>query len=285
MIKRLFMMSLLMLGFVAVKSQDMIVTNANDTLKGTITQMTDKFMKIVTESKNEVIVNLNSVQSYEFDSNAPRDVKDLKKTNVGYSKFRIAVTGGFSYQTAAIGDGFSHEEEDYLRSLKKGFAVGGSFNYFFNRLLGIGFDYGGGFYKPNRSINSGIDKVSIQHFMPVFNLRAINRKSPNNYFLATIGIGYVHYIDKYYITDLPGLSDVHLLTLKGGTAGILMRVGYDISIAKNMAIVVQASLVSGVLSKITLVDEEAGEEYTEKYEEGGVGAGRFEFSVGFRFGK
>ncbi|MDL2254663.1 hypothetical protein LJB78_00075 [Bacteroidales bacterium OttesenSCG-928-J16] len=304
MIKRLFMMSLLMICFVAVKSQDMIVTQANDTLKGTITQMTDKFMKIMTESKNEVIVNLNNVQSYEFDSSAPRDVKDLKKSNVGYSRFRIAVTGGFSYQTAIIGDGYGHEEEEYMRSLKKGFAFGGTFNYFFNRLIGIGFDYGGGFYKPknayamhfvddqNTSYYSDMsEKMIIQHFMPTFNLRAINRKSPNNYFLASFGIGYVHFIDKIFMTE-PNTSynhhfgpDIHVVTQTGGTVALLTRVGYDISVAKDMAIVLQMSLIGGVLNKVTETDEFTGKKYTTKYDGDGVGVGRLEFSVGFRFGR
>jgi hypothetical protein len=282
-------MGLLLASFFITRAQDIIITNSSDTLTGTITRMTDQFMKITTISGNEVTIELHNVKDYQFDSSAQRDIQDLKRDNVGYSRFRVAVTGGFSYQTAAIGEMENRLEEVYMQSLKRGFALGGTFNYFFNRGIGIGLDYGISFYRPQAPLTYEIynveDKIVMQHFIPTFNLRALNKSNPNNYFLATLGFGYAHYADKLYMTVRPVGQKVHVMTYKGSTVVSLLRIGYDISVARNMAIVLQASLVIGGMSSIKEIDELTEKEKTYTLNEQTIGVGRLEFSIGFRFGK
>lgn len=283
--KVLLFTSLLFSVLSVAQAQDFIITHANDTIQGKIVKVTNDVIVISTGSHNQV-VNLVDMKQYQINT-----ADSTSKTNAPASKFRIAVTGGYSNRTISIDDHADSGVESYYKSLRRGFALGADFNYFFNRYLGIGLDYGISFYNTDQAIywifqNAGYWKVTektiIQHIMPTVNVRAPYKKNANNYFLATLGVGYSRYNHKYFEAD----HDTHFGTEKGGAFAFLGRVGYDIGIGKNFAIVLQATAIGGKLSKVTMTDEISymSEKFDLKGDER-IGLGRFELSVGFRFGK
>lgn len=298
MIKKFTLLTVFVAIGMALWGQDLVVTEAGDSIRGAITRVSGDFLSITTAKGQGLVLKLDNLIGYEYNfekvdenSKASLQSKGIVNTQntLQWQRFRLAINGGYSYRLAKIPSVNNQEEKDYYSSLKSGFHFGGDFSYFFHRVWGIGLNYVGGYYNttdfPKYDEETGIsyrasDRISLQQIMATVNVRAVNKKNTNSYFLFTMGLGYVGYRDKGYI------DGAHLLTMKGGTFAILTRIGYDISVSKNLAIVLQASLAGGVLSKVTLLDESTGQTKTYKAPEGeGEGLGRLEFSIGVRFGK
>ncbi len=91
-----------------------------------------------------------------------------------------------------------------------------------------------------------MDGVSISFLEPSVNLR-IYGHSNNNAFIWTWSLGYMGFYDGGYANN-------QSIKLSGQCLGLSMDLGYDIEIAKNLALGFQLSLYAGTLTKFEQTD-------------------------------
>lgn len=277
--KKTFFTFLLSLFSIALFSQDLIVSTANDSISANITKVT-KDMVTFQILDNGVL----RTRSYPIEHIA--DIKygyfeQEKKEVSPMSNFRIGVQGGYSYQTGKVPQTLDMYE-NYLKKLKSGYHLGVDVSYYITEKLGVG-------AKVNfvRSTNSQddvfmyyedsyispylSDKVNIIYVGPTFALR-IPDKSKKHAFIANASVGYINYKDKF---DSDILSS---RTIKGQTVGGSIDAGYDFRVGEGIAIGVQAAWYIGVLSKVkdgnTTITYGKGEK---------KGVGHLDLTVGIRF--
>jgi hypothetical protein len=149
-----------------------------------------------------------------------------------------------------------------------------------NKYLGMGINcYSSNFtMEINNKWGKKMDvKTKIQHIIPTFNVRVFDRQNKGA-FLASAGFGFVNYKTtySYYYTE------------KGSTIGLLLSAGYDVPLSKVIAIYVNASINTGLITTITIDKRnynysQEGTYYTQEGE--GVGVGKINLSLGLRFAK
>lgn len=232
-----------------IYSQDLIVTNKGDSINCKIKTVQTDNIYFKFKDKNEIkntLIPLSEVVNYksayyptsELPVNEPAD----------YHKFRIAIDGGYSYQTAKIASDLSDYLKDYLKKMKHGFHIGASATYFISETLGFGAAYK--FFKTSNSFNnfqhgSLSDDLSISFISPTFSYRLISKNKKNALF-SNIALGYVKYSDKRvtYTTS----------KITGSTLGMGLGIGYDIGISENISLGFEISYFVGTLTKFNVND-------------------------------
>ncbi|HVI44219.1 MAG TPA: hypothetical protein VM802_05100 [Chitinophaga sp.] len=175
----------------------------------------------------------------------------------GYSRFRFAINGGYSYRLAKISPDLNSEARNYFKKLKSGFNVSADVLYYFNESLGAGIKYSR--FQTSKSDvllvdvpNSGRmrttvgDNMAFNFFAATFATRFYNKKQ-TNFFYANLSLGYLNYYDD-------GWVHIQKAKLTGGTVGFGWDLGYDVRITRRLSAGAQLSLISGKLSSITRED-------------------------------
>jgi hypothetical protein len=170
-------------------------------------------------------------------------------------RFRIAVTGGYSYRVGKLPSGLPGETRDYMKKLKSGFNIGADVQYYFNETWGVGIKYlrfqasGSGVIPvetPDGRVRaSTADNIGISFYGPTFSGRLYTAKDNSQTFIFGVSLGYLHYKDNGRVAAYP-------VTITGGTVGSGLDAGYDIRIARKLYVGAQISYMTGTLNKYTV---------------------------------
>ncbi|MEO6683374.1 MAG: hypothetical protein ABIN48_11195 [Ginsengibacter sp.] len=289
--KNLLIFTLLMLLSNAIFSQDLIVTDEGDSINCKITKVKADNIYFTFKHKNEIrntLLPMSKVKEHQFDFYKINEVPTghvVREEN--YQHFRIALNGGYSYQTAKIAENVPADFKDYVKKLKSGYHFGGDITYYFTEPLGFGIKYylfktsnsldniyiedGAG----NRTEGKMSDDLTISYIGPTFSTRMLNHDK-RNAFIMNVSMGYMRYSNNKVLIDQYKMT--------GSTMGLAFDAGYDIGLSKNLSMGFQISMISGTLFNYNWNDGTTMQ--TVKLEKSEYeGLNRIDFSVGLRFSK
>ncbi len=271
-------------------SQDLIVINSGDSINCIITRVKKEYIYFTFNHNEEIrstLLPVSDVSYYKKNFfNTGEITFDRIKTQKNYQQIRIALSGGYSYLTARIGDSVPNDFRDYVKNLKSGFNVGGDLSYYFNETLGIGFKYNlfkssnaaDNIYVENfegeRRYGKMSDNLNISFIGPAFCTRLLNNNRSNALILST-ALGYMGYKNDKVIVDRYKMT--------GNTLGVSFDVGYDMAISDNVYLGIQLTFISGTLAEYkwdngnSIETIKLGKDELESLN-------RFDLSVGIRFG-
>lgn len=287
--KRLLILFLLACSSHALLSQDLIVTNENDTINCRITKIKGDNIYFTFKHKEEIrntLLPKSKVKFHQYDYYQSSEVPESEVVGYqNYPKLRIAFNGGFSQQTAKISSRVPAVFRDYIRELKSGSHYGGDMIYYVTEPMGFGFKYF--VYNTSNSLDNIFledingnrrygrlsDDLTVTFIGPTFSSRLLN-KNKSNAFIANFAIGYMGYDNDIEVVDPYNMS--------GSTVGLAFELGYDIGISDNLALGIQVSYLSGALFEYDLSD---GTTTTKVELEQGQyeSLNRIDFSIGLRF--
>jgi len=289
--RKLLILAVLIFVSNSIFSQDLIVTNEGDSINCKITKVKTDNIYFTFKHKDEIrstLLPISSIKTYQFDYFQTSEVpKDKVVGYENYQHFRIALNGGYSYQTAKVAESVPSDFKDYISELKSGYHFGGDLTYYFTEPLGFGFKYYllkssnslDNIYLEdtdgNRTYGKMSDDLTISFVGPTFSTRFLSHNKKNA-LLMNLSLGYIGYSNDKIIIDEYKMT--------GSTMGLSFDIGYDIGLSENLSLGFQISFLSGTLfeydwndgSKTETIDLEEGE-----YES----LNRIDFSVGLRFSK
>jgi hypothetical protein len=289
--RKLLILAVLIFVSNSIFSQDLIVTNEGDSINCKITKVKTDNIYFTFKHKDEIrstLLPISSIKTYQFDYFQTSEVpKDKVVGYENYQHFRIALNGGYSYQTAKVAESVPSDFKDYISELKSGYHFGGDLTYYFTEPLGFGFKYYllkssnslDNIYLEdtdgNRTYGKMSDDLTISFVGPTFSTRLLSHDKKNA-LLMNLSLGYIGYSNDKIIIDEYKMT--------GSTMGLSFDIGYDIGLSENLSLGFQISFLSGTLfeydwndgSKTETIDLEEGE-----YES----LNRIDFSVGLRFSK
>jgi len=274
-----------------VTSQDLIITNEGDSINCKITKIKSDFVYFTFKYKDEIrstLLPMSDLKYHQLDFYHSSEVPKDKVIGYGnYQHFRIAISGGYSYRTAKVGESVPNDFKDYVKELKSGFHFGGDAIYYITEPLGFGVKYF--ISKSSNSMNNIYvedtdgnriygkmsDDITISFIGPTFSTRFLSHDK-RNAFIMNFSLGYMGYSNDKVIVDNYKMT--------GRTLGMAFDIGYDIGLSEYLSLGFQISYISGTLfeydwydgTTTVTIDLEKGE-----YE----GLNRIDFSVGLRFSK
>jgi hypothetical protein len=289
--KKLFILALLIVAANSIYSQDLIVTTDGDSINCKITKVKTDNIYFTFKHKDEIrstLLPITKIKIHQFDYFQTSEVpKDKVVGYANYQHFRIAINGGYSYQTAKIAESVPSDFKNYIKELKSGYHFGGDLTYYFSEPLGFGFKYY--LFKSsnsldniyiedvdgNRTYGKMSDDLTISFIGPTFSTRLLNHDK-SNAFLMNISLGYMGYSNDKVIIDNYKMT--------GSTMGLSFDIGYDIGLSENLSLGFQVSFLTGTLFEYDWNDGTKTE--TIKLEKGEYESlNRIDFSVGLRFSK
>lgn len=257
--KIVFILMLVFTGGI-VGAQDLIVTNTNDSINCKITKETKDhiyFSYLNNGELRKTLIGKTDVKQFTK-SNPGASGNEMKTSGIqpGYSKFRLAMHGGWSTRLAKISN---DDFEQYMKDLKKGYNLGFDASYFISETIGFGLKFST-FGSDNQLDNVTIDHdmdgvlstgtvsddIAITFVGPSYSVRVVSNSG--NAFVSSLAIGYLGYLDHSYIINYP-------FDLKGGAFGVAWDLGYDIKLSEHLSIGAQCSLIRGTLTSITQESE------------------------------
>jgi len=276
----------------SLPAQDLIVTSEGDSLNCKITRIKGGHLYFTFVHQDEIrstLIPATEVKAYQYNYfQKPEIAAGRAGVSEVFPRWRIAINGGWGYRIAKLGDNIPSDLRQYFKGLKSGFHYGTEVHYFFSEQLGAGFRYQS--FRSRNSIDniyvtrpdgttqygSMSDNIRINWIGPLFSTRLLSADKKNS-FMLDLGLGYMGYRNNSVLVN-------DHLTFKGGTAGLHWGIGYDIGIAKNLALGFQLSYSAGTLTQYTLSDGWRSEKVKlekEEYES----LSRIDLSVGLRFVK
>ena len=273
----------LLIGMTApMHAQDLIVTAQGDSLNSKITKVEPDYVYFSINKDGGVLNTLlpmAEVRYYKYNyyatSALPADAGvDGPKD---FPRLRLAINGGWSYRLAKVAGNLSSTQQDYIKGLKSGYSYGAEIAYYWSKKAGIGAKYDVFRSKNELEDVSGqavvlSDDISISFIGPYYGSRFLTANKKNS-FVMNLGLGYVGYNDKAFFG-----SDYELT---GGTAGLLLDVGYDIGLSKSFALGFQVSFIGGTLTQYK-IDDGFNTTTIELDEDEYEGLARINLSVGLR---
>lgn len=289
--RKLLTIAVLTFASYSIFSQDLIVTNNGDSINCKITKVKTDNIYFTFKHKDEIrstLLPVSNIKKHQFDyfqtSEVPKD-KVLGYEN--FQHFRIAINGGYSYQTAKVAESVPSDFINYMKELKSGYHFGGDLTYYFTEPLGIGFKYY--LFKSSNSLDNIYiedaygnrrygkmsDDLTISFIGPIFSTRLLSHDKKNA-FLMNLSFGYMGYSNDNVIIDKYKLT--------GSTMGISFDIGYDIGLSENLSLGFQISYLNGTLFEYDWNDGIRTERI--KLEKGEYESlNRIDFSIGLRFSK
>lgn len=272
-------------------SQDLIVTNDNDSINCKITKVEPGnifFTFKQGEEYNSTLIPISSVKYHQLEYFQQSEVP--KEKLVGYQNYqhlRFGISGGFSYITAKVGESVFPDLVDYVKELKSGAHLGGDLTYYFAEQFGFGLKYYlfsssnnmDNIYiddnEGNRRFGKMSDKLKTSFVGPTFSMRVFNHNK-SNAFLMNLSLGYMGYsVDKVIIDNYK---------MTGNTIGSSLDIGYDIGLSENLSLAFQISLIAGTLLEYEWDDGTTKQ--TIKLEKNEYESlNRIDLSIGLRFNK
>ncbi|MCF8336667.1 MAG: hypothetical protein K9I74_01665 [Bacteroidales bacterium] len=278
--KYLFLLLLFSFANVHVFSQDLIVTNEEDSINCRITEVKENYIYFTFKSNDEfrsTLIPISDTKHHQKDYFKESEVPKEKLIGYkDYERFIIGASGGYSYRIGKIKESLDPEAKDYLEELKSGYHFGGDFYYFFTEEWGIGFEYY--LYKASNSTTGQYggkisDDITISFIGPTVSQRIFNHDK-SNAFRMNLALGYMDFKNKI-------VRDENY-TLTGNTSVVSLGVGYDIGLSENLALGFKVEFFQGGLFEMVKDDGQTKETIDP---EKGESLHRLDFSVGLRFRK
>ena len=120
--RNILIIALLILIANTIYSQDLIVTNDGDSINCKITKVKTDNIYFTFKHKDEIRSTLlpkSSVKTHQFQYYQTSEVPKEKVVGYeNYQHFRLAVNGGYSYQTAKVAENVPSDFKDYIKELK-----------------------------------------------------------------------------------------------------------------------------------------------------------------------
>jgi len=273
---------------VNIFSQDLIITDKDDSLNCRITKVIEEniyFSFNYIDRIRNTMMPLDRVKIYKYGyfNNDKTSVREIAGYH-GYKKIRTAVNFGWSYRTAPVEEGLQSLIERYFKELKKGYHISSDLNYFFTEYFGFGLKYS--FYKSSNELSNVQvtfeggsqktgkirDDITIHFIGPSFNMRLLPGDGRNTLH-SGFSAGYVRYINNSQVIDK--------YIVKGETLGFSWDVGCDLGLSANVYLGLMFSYTLGVLKEYEVDDGTYRVIYeldTEDYDN----LSRIDLSVGLR---
>nr|WP_299388359.1 hypothetical protein [Allomuricauda sp.] len=270
-------------------SQDIIVTQNNDTIHCKITKQKKDVIYFVFkngDSYQSTLLDMDEVQSFQKDFNTKRIPKDSLPGHIKASGFRLAVNGGFSYDPAKIDPSVPVFLREYNDELRSGYHLETSAVYFFDRTIGVGIKYNlfkskntmnnVDFTAPDGTILNGTleNDITTSFVGLVLATRFMGKKSNNAVFINS-AFGYLSYKDNQLLVDP--------FTFTGSTLGSSLDVGYDYELSDGFFIGAQVGITGGRIKKLEMESTSGVQTVELSDNERPWGSARIDFSVGFRY--
>ncbi|WP_199117237.1 outer membrane beta-barrel protein [Pedobacter sp. ASV28] len=258
------------------QAQDLIVTTKNDSINCKVTKIKADHIYFTYVHKGEVrhtLMPLSQVRHRQNDYYAtsviPLDAKAIHK----YTKFRIAVHGGYSQMVAKTASSVPNNLKSYIDELKSGSHFGAEASYFFSESWGAGLNFS--LFNTSNVSNSLMrsDDLSVTFIGPNVSTRY---SSPNekHTFLLGLALGYLGYHNNVVETSSYKLT--------GSTFGSTLAFMYDLRLSKSLALGAQFSYIAGSLTSLTASNGTTSITHKlekEEYES----LNRIDLSLGLRF--
>jgi hypothetical protein len=181
---------------------------------------------------------------------------------IPYPHWRFALNGGYAYNLGKDVPTFDTRIQTYNNQMRSSFNFGAEINYFVvNGQMGIGINYenvssqntlNGVTYSNSGQIftnNNLSDNLNIQYIGPMYTVinRQIKHNQVKNALIINVGMGNLTYTDNKRV-------DLMNYKITGSTLGTYYSIGYDRFISKNIALGIQLSLITGLLTNYDLFD-------------------------------
>ena len=267
-------------------SQDLIVTENNDSIKCNINQ--EGFEQIAfTYASNKVVrdsvLPKSKIKSFElgyYHNIASANIRKNKDTARCTARFY----GGISRQTSEVSEYTPPEFKSYVEELKKGYHIGGDIGIFFSEKAGIGI-HASRFQTSNSmdGVELSIDDIgtfygTMSDYITIFYLGPqfyIKSEYEHVWFVVSGGLGYTSYKDVAKV-------DTFELTTTGENIGFNLSLGLDIKLLENLLLVAQIGYLGGTISSVEMESNEFIDSYTFDEDEEKIGLSRIDFSAGLR---
>jgi hypothetical protein len=190
----------------------------------------------------------------------PLSVPDIVKMPI--SHWRLALNGGYAYNLGKDAPTFDTRIQTYNNQMRSSLNFGAEINYFVvNGQMGIGVNYetvssqnslSGVTYLSSGQIfsnNNVSDNLNIQYIGPMYTgiSRQIKKNGIKNALIINVGMGNLSYTDTKIV-------DLRNYKISGSALGTYYSIGYDHFISKNMALGIQLSLITGLLTNYDRFD-------------------------------
>lgn len=236
----IFFLSFFLLSFFSSVSQDLIVTQQNDSLNCYIKKVKPDYIHFLFKNSNAEVINSllpkDSVTYFEFnffeESELSLEVLKLEKKHTG-----VFLAADIAYSNR-LGSIDSNIPSSWSKQLKNGFAFSLQFAYFFSNTGGMGILYNNHStnveFSGSSTFGSGTDKVNISFIAPTYFFQHSSGIS-NFVFTSALSIGYLGFKET--------LTTTSTLNLKGASLGV----GYTAYIGAQLNDVVRLSAKAGII--------------------------------------
>ena len=258
-----FLPIFLLLLALSAKSQDLIITQENDTIQCKINAITE----------GNIYYTIKTDTKYKHASIAEIDVLGYNKSNGGtVSKVeikskvsrieeeifqvphvRIGLNVFYSKRLASLPENLSPGIEEHYKQLLHGVGFSSDFVVFVNEVNGIGLEYSKATYSANtdnvRIDSSGVtlhgpaeflDDVEIVAFSPMYFHRFVTQ-NPRNVFIVNMGLAFVGF------QQITTLDDLYA-KIWGNTVGVVLGGEYSYRIDRNFSLGVGLKYETGVVT-------------------------------------
>lgn len=164
---------------------------------------------------------------------------------------RLSVQGGYAYRLGKVDKSQGDVMTEHAKSLRHGFTYGADATWYFMDFFGAGVKYNslhvGNAERVTVSYDDGTtasgtmeDKINIWFLGPFASYRLAGGNTRGS-LLFNFGVGYMGYKDNATLVDS--------FMIKGGTAGLLYEIGYDLALTDKISLGAMMTYASGYLSK------------------------------------
>ncbi len=249
-----FIVTLILLP-ILVKGQDLIVKTNNDSIHCTIRNQKNGHIHYSYYSNNQVFNTKLSLDSLKRQNKNFYEFAEIPDDYKNYEQFRFAFRTGVGHQFAPIHSSVPKELIDHIKNLRNGLNIGLDATYFLSEYIGVGMNFNR-FTSSNSTmirttLSTGYnpinykDDITVLYIGPSATARLYNATQKNHLYVG-ISYGFINYKDLKE-TD-------KLITIKGKTTGYNIKAGYNISLNGNLGLFLEASIMSGIVTKFTLSD-------------------------------
>ncbi|HBS88766.1 MAG: hypothetical protein A2W91_04170 [Bacteroidetes bacterium GWF2_38_335] len=258
MSKKIIIISIILLFAQSLFSQDLIVTNAGDSLKCKITKVTKEniYFNIWSDNQlNQSIISKQQVKNYFLGAYSPDNT--VKKTKQDYSKqsYKFSYYNGMSRLTNKIDETMDPLQQQYEKNLQTGNHFGLEAGYFVKEGTGVGlslcklktknemrnqlFENSDG----DTVIGSISDDVTILFVGPTIFNRIYSKNRLTMYFID-LSLGYLKYSNNFKF--------LYSYSATGNTLGFSTSFGVNFLTGEHFALSISSKIILGTLKELTI---------------------------------
>lgn len=260
---KFFNLIALLLFFHSAKSQDLIVTNKNDSINCKIGKIKNEYVHFTFRYKDEVretLLSENEILSYKKGFYSFTEIPEGYKTaSENYTKFDFHVGGGFSWLTAKVSEEVDNSLKEYIKELKSGHHLNLVATKYISENIGFSLYYSR-FISKNSRENATYQTFGSTHFGKIQNTIITNFIAPalktkivhaneKTYFTTTFAMGYLGYRDK--------MSVHNEIKISGSSVGLIFDFGVATQLGNKSTLNFTLAFLAGSLGSV-MVENNVG---------------------------